>query len=137
MIWKVNAGMFATLWKFVSWVVAECLNAFITWNQKLICFWNEREIFLLLYDHELMYDFRFCIEFTQHMNKLNTRLQRANYSVGGIFGKITALENKLGLRELLLRFNNFQFWERKSPLTLRNLASVTRLHHLFSRYTQV
>jgi hypothetical protein len=34
-----------------------------------------------LYDHEWMYDFGFCIEFSQHMNKLNTSLQWANYFV--------------------------------------------------------
>jgi hypothetical protein len=106
MIWKVTPGMFSTLWKVVGWVVAECLNAFMTWNQKL--------------DHEWMYDFGFCVEFTQHMNKRSTRLQRANYFVSGMFDEITAFESKLGLRELHLGSNNFQFWEHKSPLTLRN-----------------
>lgn len=69
---------------------------------------NEKP-FPRFYDHELMYDFRFSIEFTQHMNKLNIRPQRANYFVSGIFDKITAFERKFGLRELHLGANNFQF----------------------------
>lgn len=75
---------------------------------------NEKS-FPRFYDYEWMYDFRFCIEFTQHMNKLNIRLQRANYFVSGIFDKITASESKF-----VLRANNSSSENVKALLTLRN-----------------
>ncbi|XP_076232931.1 general transcription factor II-I repeat domain-containing protein 2-like [Calliopsis andreniformis] len=87
-------------------------------------------------DENWMCDFAFCVDITQHLNKLNVNLQEKNKIVTEMFDKVKAFESKLKIWNKQLQLNNminFPILKRQNPSeTMKYAQEVQRLQEEFS-----